>query len=214
MNIRIRETGEVLSLSEWAARLASNGVSIPSMGLNAEAIDFHGADPVFEGPQPTGEAWQVARRDGVVQINDKWFTSYLLEPVFETQEEEDDYVEMWMNTRRTDIMPALADRRWQAEVGGTTVGGIPVSTDRESQSKLTAAFVQADKNPAFNIPNWKVAPGTFVTLDATTIIALGNAVTAHVQACFDREAELCNEILNAVDDVDLAAIDINSGWPS
>ncbi|TIW97782.1 DUF4376 domain-containing protein [Mesorhizobium sp.] len=114
---------------------------------------------------------------------------------------------------RASTLAKLADRRWSAETGGIIFGGVPVKTDRESASKLTAAYIKADKDAGYSIPNWKVAEGVFVTLTAATIIATGDAVTAHVQACFDREAALTAEILAAETPADLAAIDLESGWP-
>lgn len=35
-----------------------------------------GADVVFEGPQPTATKYQVSYRDGVEQIEGKWYTKY------------------------------------------------------------------------------------------------------------------------------------------
>lgn len=110
-------------------------------------------------------------------------------------------------------LAALAARRWQAETGGIVVGGLAVKTDAETSAKLTAAYVQAEKNAAFTV-RWKVETGVFVTLDAATIIALGDAVTVHVQACFNREDELTTAILAAADAAALEAIDIESGWPA
>ncbi len=110
-------------------------------------------------------------------------------------------------------LAALAERRWQAETGGIVIGAVPIKTDRESVSKLTAAYIKAKEAPDFVISNWKVTEGVFVTLDAATLIAIGDAVTAHVQACFDREAALSAQILAAADTAALAAIDVNEDWP-
>lgn len=124
--------------------------------------------------------------------------------------------ELTFAERRAAKLSALANRRWQAETGGIVVGGVSVKTDRESQGKLTAAYVKAMNDPGFAIANWKVAPGVFVQLDAAGIIAIGDAVTAHVQSCFDREVDLDAAIM-AVADGDVAAldaIDIDTGWPT
>lgn len=118
-----------------------------------------------------------------------------------------------VDSARLSKLVALAERRWQAETGGTTVGGVPIRTDRESTAKITAAYVQASANLAFSV-RWKVDTGIFVTLDAEAIISIGDAVTAHVQACFDNEDVLTTAILAAEDLTALDAIDIESGWPS
>lgn len=114
---------------------------------------------------------------------------------------------------RTDKLAALSERRWQAETGGTLVNGVPVKTDSSSTAKITAAYVQAKEDPNFTV-NWKVDTAMFVTLDAATIMAIGDAVTAHVQACFDNEMALTASIMLAADVAALDAIDIASGWPS
>lgn len=111
------------------------------------------------------------------------------------------------------LLDQLADRRWQAEEAGTTVGAMPLATDRVSQGKLTAAYLKASEDAEYTIANWKVAPGVFVTLDTAAIMTAGDAMRTHVQACFDNEAALSATILAAEDFGALAAIDLETGWP-
>lgn len=108
-------------------------------------------------------------------------------------------------------LDTLAARRWQAETSGITLAGMLIKTDEDTQRKITGAYVQADKNPAFSV-RWKLDAGVFVTLDAATIVMIGDAVTAHIQTCFDREADLTADILAAEDAAALDAIDIEAGW--
>jgi hypothetical protein len=61
--------------------------------------------------------------------------------------------------------------------------------------------------------NWKMADGTFVTLDTQAITAVAMAVRAHVQAYFDREAVLKAQIEAATTAEGIAAINLNIGWP-
>ncbi|MEB3843732.1 DUF4376 domain-containing protein [Pseudomonas guariconensis] len=104
--------------------------------------------------------------------------------------------------------PALiAARRFQAETGGAVVEGLAVNTERDSQSLLTGAAFAASLDPAYRI-KWKAASG-FVELTGAQVIALASAVRAHVQACFDREAEL----LAAVADGSITAEMLEQGWP-
>jgi hypothetical protein len=105
----------------------------------------------------------------------------------------------------------LAAIRYSKEVGGILVGGVPVATDRETQSKLIAARILAKENAVYTV-NWKTSAG-FVALNAATIIAVADAVASHVQACFDREAVLFAEIDAASDAAARAAIDLSAGWP-
>ena len=97
----------------------------------------------------------------------------------------------------------IAAARYEAETGGMEVNGAFVRTDRESQSMLTAAVLQAIQDSEYTC-QWKTASG-WVTLDTPTLIAMGQAVRAHVQACFDREKTLC-EAIDAADAAGLEAI--------
>ncbi|MDM9594733.1 DUF4376 domain-containing protein [Pseudomonas guariconensis] len=101
----------------------------------------------------------------------------------------------------------IADRRFQAETGGAVVEGLAVNTERDSQSLLTGAAFAASLDPEYRI-KWKTASG-FVELTGAQVIALASAVRAHVQACFDREAEL----LAAVADGSITAEMLEQGWP-
>ena len=85
---------------------------------------------------------------------------------------------MWV-----DLVGYAADARWRKEVGGITVSGLPVATDDRSKQMLMGARVAANADPAFHTP-WVGADGSIYPLDAPQIIALSNAVLAHVAACF------------------------------
>lgn len=112
-----------------------------------------------------------------------------------------------------DLLAALAARRFQAEEAGTIFAGYPLATDRTTQAKITAAYVKATADPDYTIEAWKFAPGVFAALDAETIIAAANAMEAHVQTCFSKEAALTAQILAAETPEALAAIDLEQGWP-
>ena len=82
MQIRIRETGAVMYESELRSYLqANNGPSFDQ--LTPEIMEAIGVDPIFEGPQATGgTVYQYSVYDGVEQIDGKWYTKYILGPVF------------------------------------------------------------------------------------------------------------------------------------
>ena len=80
MQIRIRETGAVVS--EQTFRAMHPNTSMPQQ-LTEELINDFGGDVVFEGPQASGgTVYQYSQRQGVEQINGKWYTKYVLGPVF------------------------------------------------------------------------------------------------------------------------------------
>lgn len=80
---RIRATGATMlegELRQWAKD--NNG---PSWGeTTPEVLEALGADVVFEGPQATGgTVYQYSMRQGVEQQADgKWYTKYVLGPIF------------------------------------------------------------------------------------------------------------------------------------
>ena len=80
MQVRIRETGAVMYESEFRALFPNT--SMPQQ-LSEALINELGADVVFEGPQATGgTVYQYSQCDGVEQANGKWYTKYILGPVF------------------------------------------------------------------------------------------------------------------------------------
>jgi len=81
MQIRT-QTGAVMYESEFRAYQQANGG--PSWETTTtEVLEALGADVVFEGPQATGgTVYQYSQRDGVEQVDGKWYTKYILGPVF------------------------------------------------------------------------------------------------------------------------------------
>lgn len=82
MEIRIRESGQVMTESEF--RAYQKFIGGPSWDRTTEEVlGTLGADPVFEGPQATGgTVYQYSQRNGVEQIDGKWYTKYVHGPIF------------------------------------------------------------------------------------------------------------------------------------
>ena len=79
----------------------------------------------------------------------------------------------------------LASIRFDAETGGLTVDTMEIATDRNSQGKILAARVKASADPDFTT-TWKALNGWFA-LNAAAIVAMSDAVLAHVAVCFAAE---------------------------
>lgn len=80
----------------------------------------------------------------------------------------------------------LSTHRYAIQTGGTVIDGHAFRTDIDSQFALTGAFMAAQANPAISI-NWKMADGTFATLNAAAITSAWSQGMAFVQKCFDSE---------------------------
>lgn len=85
MEIRIRQTEQTMFWNEFRELLlAQNPSELITVAPQTEDwLDAHGADVVFEGPQATGgTVYQYSQRSGVEQVDGKWYTRYILGPVF------------------------------------------------------------------------------------------------------------------------------------
>ena len=90
MELRIRETGEVISESEFRRRHSNTSFS---KTLSQETMNNFGVDPIFEGPQAsTTPPYQTSVRSGVEEIEGKWFTRYVVGPIFTDSVDDDGVV--------------------------------------------------------------------------------------------------------------------------
>ena len=101
----------------------------------------------------------------------------------------------------------IAERRWRVETAGLTVDGLAIATDDRSKLLINGAAVEAMLDPSYQM-QWKT-PAGFVELTASQVLAVARAVRAHVQACFDREAEL----LAQLDAGTFESGMLDEGWP-
>jgi hypothetical protein len=71
-------------------RRLHEGLGLPKL-LTEEVINEWGADIVFEGPQASGgTVYQFSMLSGVREIEGKWYTNYILGPVFTDRAAEGD----------------------------------------------------------------------------------------------------------------------------
>ena len=80
MQVRIRSTGAIMYESEFRAMHPDTSFS---QQLDEATLDAFDADVVFEGPQAVGgTVYQYSQAAGVEQIEGRWFTKYILGPIF------------------------------------------------------------------------------------------------------------------------------------
>ena len=88
MEYRLKSTGAVMYEGELRQYLKdNNGPTFDR--LTDEVMQAIGVDPVFEGPQAaTTGPYQISVRQGVEQQSDgKWYTKYVVGPVFTDNQE-------------------------------------------------------------------------------------------------------------------------------
>ena len=98
------------------------------------------------------------------------------------------FAPMTLDEAKSAKIAEVAHARWVAETGGVALNGMTIRTDRESQSLITGAALKALQDAEY-VCSWKT-DGGFVQLAAPQILAIADAVRAHVQACFDHERAL------------------------
>jgi hypothetical protein len=81
MQIRTND-GQVMYEAEFRAYQQANGG--PSWETTTtEVLEALGADVIFEGPQASGgTVYQYSQAAGVEQVDGKWYTKYVLGPIF------------------------------------------------------------------------------------------------------------------------------------
>ena len=83
MGYRLQSTGEYFP-TDHAMRGTIPSTPAP---VTTEWMEANGIDPVFEGPQATGgTVYQYSQFGGIEQIDGKWFTKYVLGPIFTDNE--------------------------------------------------------------------------------------------------------------------------------
>jgi hypothetical protein len=82
MEIRIRETGQVLYRDEWAKWVAQTHQRSIS-DITPEVLEMFGSNVILDGVQPTTQTpYQTIVRDGVEKIGNEWHIKYAIGPNF------------------------------------------------------------------------------------------------------------------------------------
>lgn len=141
---RIQETGAVVTESELRAMYPNT--SFPYV-LTEELVNDLGADVVFEGPQPTATKYQVVYRDGVEEMEGKWYTKYSVADMDDEAKAAVDAATITSNkvTRNT----KLSDTDW------TQLADVPLTADCKT---AFAAYRQALRDLDMLDPVWPDAP--------------------------------------------------------
>lgn len=87
------------------------------------------------------------------------------------------------------------------------VRGVVFSSARDSQGLIGSVAHAALLDPGYRC-NWKTQDG-FVELNAQQILDMAASIRKHVQACFDREAELLAHLEGGTFTESM----LDEGWP-
>lgn len=96
---------------------------------------------------------------------------------------------------KPDLRAVLRDRRDAEMAAGVAFGSFAIQTDDISQGRIVGAALAAVVDPSLAI-KWKTGSGTYVELSAAQVLAVAQVVRAHVQSCFDIEAELLPRVIS------------------
>lgn len=114
--------------------------------------------------------------------------------------------------RKARMLDALAADRWARTQVFAYDGVEAAPADGALTAVIGVVVASQIAAPAQPIA-WKLAPGVFRAWSVDQISDYGIAIRAHIQACFDREAELADSISAAATHAALDALDLATGWP-
>ena len=161
MEIRIRATGQVMLEGEFRAYHRANGGASWDITTD-EVLEALGADVVFEGPQATGgTVYQYSMRQGVEQVDGKWYTKYVLGPVFVDNEEATAAEQEAAYKAQKDAEQAKAVRKQRnqklKDCDWTQVLDAPVDKDAWAAYRQALRDISAQENFPWTI-NWPKEP--------------------------------------------------------
>jgi hypothetical protein len=132
MEIRLRSNGQVMYEGEF--RQLNPNTSFPQQ-ISADTLNDFGADVVLEGPQASPTRYQTAFRDGVQEIDGKWYTKYSVADIDdETKTAKDAEQAKYVRTTRNE---KLKDSDW-TQVADAPVDKTVWATYRQALRDVTA----------------------------------------------------------------------------
>ena len=88
-----------------------------------------------------------------------------------------------------ELLAYAAAKRYEREIAGTTLNGLPIRTDRETRSALVEAKAAVGEDPAWTT-DWKLSNGQWLTVNAALLTQIITAVAAHRKAWFAKEKQV------------------------
>jgi hypothetical protein len=94
-----------------------------------------------------------------------------------------------------------------------TFMGMLIELDLEAKTNLVGAVAGLDRNP--NVPglDWSLGGGVFIFLPRQIVYMIADASFLYIEGCFTTARTLGTQCKACQNINELAAVDINSGWP-
>lgn len=176
-------------------------------GLDVEAVTGGRVVPVQATAKPADSHTYRIRQVAPVKNGSIWEQAWTTEPLTAQEQTRK------LNKAKLELFEKVQARGNALRNGSFSFG--PGEIDLNGNGKALIAFYAASPG-ARTVP---IGPdsngiGRYRNATAPQVAALVNAVTSFVDSTYTREAALKNDIQAAADFTELAAIDINAGWPT
>ena len=110
-----------------------------------------------------------------------------------------------LESAKRDKLAEIAAWRFNREVGGITLNGTRILTDRESQAAISGALASLQNGLVTSI-DWKAGNGAWITLGLPEMTAIAQAVAVHVQTSFSLEKQYADQVAAATTIEEVQAI--------
>lgn len=121
-----------------------------------------------------------------------------------------------IDNARADAKARLAAIRWERSrsMSYTPNGGtVTVPVDIEAGTNVVGAIIGLQLAGSTGPITWKFGDH-FLPMTLPQLVALGQAMRSHVQACFDNESAIALLIDEASTAAEALAVDLQAGWPA
>lgn len=200
MLYRNTETG-AFGLSENAVRDVLSHLSLPETLAGADLLEF-GFEAYTATPPPETAWGEMAVEAAPVGGAQQW-------SVVSNG--------LTLLSYKNHRLGQLADRR-KVAVRAFTFGPMTIDLDKDTEDAIAKCrqglLDQLDAGVEEPSIDFEYTRGEFITMDLPTIIGMGRAAFAHVQACFTNVRALTALIKLAEDAEEVDMVDIEVGWPS
>jgi len=162
---------------------------------SAKLLDKCGVDPVAGSPKPDVDlAYKVLTGKCAEKVKGRWVQKWIVTDRYNDVDS--------LRGALLKEVDAIAD---EVRVAGVTVDGVRVATSPEGITNIITAKASGKGNRKFVADR-----STVYTLTKKQVDEMHDKAVGHVQACYERQAELIAEIQSSDDP---ASVDIQSGWP-